>query len=153
MTATGIIPLPDAAATEALGRSIAPLLRGGDVVALFGDLGAGKTSLVRGVLSALGLAEEAPSPTFAIVQPYAPPEVELPVAHVDLYRIEEAEEAGELGLDELLEEGALLIEWPERLGAALWPEALRLTIEPDGTGGRRLTWEAPAAWEARWPPR
>jgi tRNA threonylcarbamoyladenosine biosynthesis protein TsaE len=153
MTRTGTIPLPDAHATEALGRALAPLLRAGDVVALFGDLGAGKTSLARGVLAALGLAEEAPSPTFAIVQPYAPPEVSLPVAHVDLYRLDEPEDAEELGLDELLEDGALLIEWPERLGAALWPEALRLAIEPDGNGGRRLTWTAPAPWEARWPPR
>ncbi len=153
MTATGTIPLPDAAATEALGRMLAPLLRAGDVVALFGDLGAGKTSLARGVLAALGLAEEAPSPTFAIVQPYAPPEVALPVAHVDLYRLEDPDEAEELGLDELLEDGVLLVEWPERLGAALWSEALRLAIEPDGSGGRRLTWTAPAPWEARWPPR
>lgn len=153
MTTTGIIPLPDAAATEAAGRALAPLLREGDIVALFGDLGAGKTSLARGVLAALGLAEEAPSPTFAIVQPYAPPEVVLPVAHVDLYRIDDPEDAAELGLDELLEDGALLVEWPERLGAALWPDALRLTIEPDGQGGRRLTWEAPTAWEGRWPPR
>jgi tRNA threonylcarbamoyladenosine biosynthesis protein TsaE len=153
MTATGTIPLPDAAATEALGGMLAPLLRAGDVVALFGDLGAGKTSLARGVLAALGLAEEAPSPTFAIVQPYAPPEVALPVAHVDLYRLEDPDEAAELGLDELLEDGVLLVEWPERLGAALWSEALRLAIEPDGSGGRRLTWTAPAPWEARWPPR
>jgi tRNA threonylcarbamoyladenosine biosynthesis protein TsaE len=153
MTHTGTIPLADAAATEALGRALAPLLRAGDVVALFGDLGAGKTSLARGVLAALGLAEEAPSPTFAIVQPYAPPEVSLPVAHVDLYRIDDPEEAEELGLDELLEDGVLLVEWPERLGAALWAEALHLAIEPDGSGGRRLTWTAPAAWESRWPPR
>jgi len=153
MTRTGTVPLPDPAATEALGRALAPLLRAGDVVALFGDLGAGKTSFARGVLAALGLAEEAPSPTFAIVQPYAPPELAMPVAHVDLYRIEDAEDAGELGLDELLEDGALLVEWPERLGRALWPDALRLAIEPDGTGGRRLTWTAPAAWEGRWPPR
>lgn len=125
----------------------------GDVVALYGDLGAGKTSLARGALAELGLAEEAPSPTFAIVQPYAPPEVSLPVAHVDLYRIDDPEDAEELGLDEMLEDGALLIEWPERLGAALRPHALRLTLEPDPAGGRRLTWVAPTAWEARWPPR
>ena len=152
MTA-GTLPLPDAAATEALGRALGPLLREGDVVALFGDLGAGKTSLARGVLAALGLAEEAPSPTFAIVQPYAPPEVSLPVAHVDLYRLDAPEDAQELGLDEWLEDGALLIEWPERLGDALWPHALRLSLAPAPDGGRRLTWEAPAAWEARWPPR
>ncbi len=148
----GVLTLADAAATEALGRALGPLLRAGDVVALFGDLGAGKTSLARGTLAALGLAEEAPSPTFAIVQPYAPPEVSLPVAHVDLYRIDAPGDAEELGLDELLEYGALLVEWPERLGSALWPHALRLTLVPDVAGGRRLTWGAPAAWETRWPP-
>jgi tRNA threonylcarbamoyladenosine biosynthesis protein TsaE len=153
VTPDDALTLPDAAATEALGRALGPLLREGDVVALFGDLGAGKTSLARGVLASLGLTEEAPSPTFAIVQPYAPPEVALPVAHVDLYRLDEPEDAAELGLDELLEDGALLVEWPERLGDRLWPQALRLTIEPDGSGGRRLTWEAPTAWEGRWPPR
>ena len=144
--------LPDAAATEALGRALAPLLRPGDAVALFGNLGAGKTSFARGVLAALGLAEEAPSPTFAIVQPYAPPEVALPVAHVDLYRLTDPEELDELGLDELRADGALLVEWPERMGARLWPDALRLRLVPEG-GGRRLTWETPAAWEGRWPPR
>jgi tRNA threonylcarbamoyladenosine biosynthesis protein TsaE len=145
--------LPDAAATEELGRTLGRLLTIGDVVALYGDLGAGKTSLARGALAALGLASEAPSPTFAIVQPYAPPEICLPVAHVDLYRLDDPEDATELGLDELLEDGALLIEWPERLGDALWPHALRLTLAPDARGGRRLTWDAPASWEARWPPR
>jgi len=148
-----VIYLPDAAATEALGHELGRLVRPGDVVALFGDLGAGKTSLARGALAALGLAEEAPSPTFAIIQPYAPPEVSFPVAHVDLYRIDDPKDAEELGLDEMLEDGALLIEWPERLGDALWPRALRLTLEPDPSGGRRLTWAVPAAWEARWPPR
>lgn len=148
-----MIRLADAAATEAIGHRLGRLVRPGDVVALFGDLGAGKTSLARGALAALGLAEEAPSPTFAIVQPYAPPEVSLPVAHVDLYRIDDPEDAQELGLDEMLEDGVLLIEWPERLGDALWPQALRLTLEPDPSGGRRLTWIVPAAWEARWPPR
>ena len=153
MTAHGVVMLADAAATEALGARLAPLLRVGDVVALGGDLGAGKTSIARGVLTALGLAGEAPSPTFAIVQPYAPPEVRLAVAHVDLYRLDSPDDVEELGLDDLREDGALLIEWPERLGASLWSDALRLHLEPDGAGGRRLTWVAPAAWEARWPPR
>jgi tRNA threonylcarbamoyladenosine biosynthesis protein TsaE len=148
----GELPLPDAAATAAIGHALGTLLGAGDVVALFGDLGAGKTSLARGALAALGLAEEAPSPTFAIVQPYAPPEVVLPVAHVDLYRLSAPEDAEELGLEEWLEDGALLIEWPERLGDALWGQALRLTLAPEAAGGRRLTWAAPAAWEARWPP-
>jgi tRNA threonylcarbamoyladenosine biosynthesis protein TsaE len=148
-----VLTLPDAAATEAIGACLAALLRPGDVVALSGDLGAGKTSLARGVLAALGLAGEAPSPTFAIVQPYAPPETVMAVAHVDLYRLDAPEDAGELALDDYRADGALLIEWPERLGARLWPDALRLRLDPDAAGGRRLTWSVPAAWEARWPPR
>ncbi len=145
--------LADAIATEAAGAALAPLLRAGDVVALSGDLGAGKTTLARGLLAALGLEEEAPSPSFAIVQSYAPPEVRLPVSHVDLYRLEDAADVEELGLDEALDSGALLIEWPERLGDRLWPSALRLHLAVAADGGRRLTWERPPSWEARWPPR
>ena len=144
--------LLDEAATLAAGAALAPLLRAGDVVALFGDLGAGKTTLARGLLAALGLAGEAPSPTFAIVQAYAPPEVRLAVAHVDLYRVEDPDEIDEFGLDDALIDGVLLIEWPERLGARLWPAALQLHLAPDPAGGRRLTWRRPAAWEDRWPP-
>lgn len=140
-------------ATLAAGAALAPLLRAGDVVALYGDLGAGKTTFARGLLAALGLEEEAPSPSFAIVQAYAPPELWLPVAHVDLYRIDDPLEAEELGLDDMLADGALLIEWPERLGAALWAEALRLVFTATPDGARRLTWTVPPAWETRWPPR
>ncbi len=145
--------LPDAGATMAAGAALAPLLRQGDVVALYGDLGAGKTTFARGLLAALGLAEEAPSPSFAIVQYYEPPAVSLPVGHVDLYRIDDPAEAEELGLDDMLADGALLIEWPDRLANRLWPEALQLRFATARDGARRLTWEVPAAWEARWPPR
>src|SRR3546814_14549304 len=78
------------------------------VIALRGGLGAGKTTLARGLLSSLGLEEEAPSPSFAIVQPYDPPLVRVPVTHVDLYRLENAAEAEELGLDELICDSLLL---------------------------------------------
>ena len=105
-----------------VGAALAPLLRPGDVVALRGDLGAGKTTLARGLLAALGLEEEAPSPSFAIVQPYAPPEVSLPVAHVDLYRLKDAADAGKLGLDDYLDDGGLLNECLGRLGARRWPD-------------------------------
>lgn len=141
--------LPDATATEAVGASLAALVRPGDVIALSGELSAGKTSLARGLLAALGLAGEAPSPSFAIVQPYAPPEVRLPVGHVDLYRIDDPDEIEELGLDEAAADSVLLIEWPER-AAGRWPEALRLTLTAEGDG-RRLTWQVPAAWRGRWP--
>ena len=143
------MPLRDAEATHALGARLAAVARPGDVIALVGPLGAGKTSIARGLLAALGLEGEAPSPSFAIVQPYAPPEVRFPVMHVDLYRIDDPGEIEELGLDEALSDSLLIVEWPER-APGMWPEALALslTIEPDGT--RALTAAVPAAWRARW---
>lgn len=135
-----------------IGAAIGTALIAGDVVLLSGGLGAGKTTLARAMLKARGLAGEAPSPTFAIVQPYAPPEVDLPIAHVDLYRIEEQGELIELGLDDYLYDGALLIEWPDRLGGDGWPDALALMISGEGDA-RVLTATVPPAWEARWPLR
>jgi tRNA threonylcarbamoyladenosine biosynthesis protein TsaE len=143
--------LNDAAATESFGARIAPLLRRHDVIALHGDLGAGKTTLVRGVLRGLGFEGEVASPTFPIVQPYE--ELAFPVWHVDLYRIEDPRELEELALDEARGEAALLIEWPERLGAALWADALRLSLARAPDGGRALTADVPPAWGSRWPPR
>jgi tRNA threonylcarbamoyladenosine biosynthesis protein TsaE len=142
--------LSDAAATDAAGRALAPHLRAGDIVALSGDLGAGKTSFARGVLAGLGFAQEAPSPSFALIIPYAPPDVRLPVWHVDLYRLDDESEVEQLGLDDALSDSVLIIEWPERMGARLWPEALRLHFEAI-EGGRRLTVAAPPSWEARCP--
>lgn len=137
--------------TEALGRRLASQLRAGDVVALFGDLGAGKTTLARGILAGLGHRGEVASPTFPIVVPYETPA--LPVWHVDLYRIEDVAEMEELALDEALQDGALILEWPERMGHALWPHSLRLTLRRDGEAVRTLTAQVPAAWAVRWPPR
>lgn len=140
--------------TEAdrIGAAIGAALMPGDVVLLAGDLGAGKTTLARAMLKARGLVGEAPSPTFAIVQPYAPPEVDLPIAHVDLYRIEEEDELIELGLDDYLYDGVLLIEWPERLGSQGWPDALSITISGSGDA-RVLTADVPTSWGSRWPLR
>lgn len=146
-----MIRLEDEAATLAFGRALAAVVRAGDVIALSGDLGTGKTTLARGLLAALGLAEEAPSPSFAIVQPYDIPEVRLPVAHVDLYRLDDPEDAQELGLDDMREDSVLVIEWPERLGAALWPDALLLGLQPTADGARALTATVPPSWEGRWP--
>ncbi len=149
----GSLILYGAEDTLAIGVRLAALLRPGDVIALSGDLGAGKTTLARGLLQALGFDGEVPSPSFPIVIPYAPPELTIPLWHVDLYRIDDPEELYELGLDEARADSALLIEWPERMGGLLWQDALRLDIEPAGEDARRLTWAAPAAWEGRWPPR
>ena len=141
--------LDNEAATAALAQKLAPLLRAGDVVALSGGLGAGKTSLVRYLLQALGHDGEVPSPSFAIVQPYD--DLTPPVWHADLFRIDEPGELTELGLDSL-DDAALLVEWPERAGVGIWPEALRLTLNVLADDRRSLTAEVPAAWEGRWPP-
>ncbi|WP_347090982.1 tRNA (adenosine(37)-N6)-threonylcarbamoyltransferase complex ATPase subunit type 1 TsaE [Sphingomonas parapaucimobilis] len=145
------IRLADAAATEEFGRRLAAHIRPGDVVTLTGTLGAGKTSLARGLLAALGLPGEAPSPSFAIVQPYAPPETVIPVLHVDLYRLDGPEQMEELGLDEALWDSALIVEWPDRAGEDAWPQALALTLEMAPDGGRILTAKIPSGWENRWP--
>ena len=141
--------LTDAAATAAVGARLAPLLRPGDVVTLDGPLSAGKTTLVRGLIGALGHEGEVPSPSFAIVQPYDA--LVPPVWHVDLYRIEDSGELAELGLDEIEEQGVLLIEWPGRAGHGAWPEALALSLGVEEDGSRVLTAVVPAAWEGRWP--
>lgn len=142
--------LRDARSTEQFGGQLAVVVHPGDVITLSGPLGAGKTSIARGLLAALGLAEEAPSPTFAIVQPYTPPETRLPVMHVDLYRIDDPDEIDELGLDEAQADSVLVIEWPER-APGRWPEALALTLDFAPDGGRVLTVQVPKSWEGRWP--
>ncbi|WP_205480562.1 tRNA (adenosine(37)-N6)-threonylcarbamoyltransferase complex ATPase subunit type 1 TsaE [Sphingomonas arenae] len=143
--------LADEAGTARAGAALAGVLRPGDVVTLSGPLGVGKTTLVRALLHALGHEGEVPSPTFAIVQPYEA--VSLPVWHCDLYRIEDPGELDELGLETILEDGALLVEWPERAGEAAWPQALRLSLDFAAGDARSLTARVPAAWEGRWPPR
>lgn len=130
--------LPDEAATVRLGRTVAKLMRPGDAVLLSGGLGAGKSTLARALIRALTRPdEEVPSPTFTLVQTY---EGRLAVAHFDLYRLSDPAEADELALDEALDGGAAVIEWPERLGeagvAALGPD--RLSIRLDARDGGRL---------------
>ena len=142
--------LANEVATQALGAGLAAVLRAGDIIALSGPLGSGKTTLARAILKALGEEGEVPSPSFAIVQPYET--LSPPVWHADLYRIEDPSELPELGLDEILGEGALIVEWPERAPGA-WPEALALSLEPAGGGARRLTAAVSPPWEGRWPPR
>lgn len=123
--------LPDPAATEALAAEIAPTLAPGDVIALSGDLGAGKTVFARALIRALGAAAgqeiaEVPSPTFTLVQLY-----ELPiftVYHFDLYRLASADEAWEIGIEDALAGGVSVIEWAERIDGLLPPECMRITL-------------------------
>jgi tRNA threonylcarbamoyladenosine biosynthesis protein TsaE len=137
-------------ATVRLGAELAALARPGDVIALSGPLGVGKTALARGFIAALGHRGEVPSPSFAIVQPYE--DLDPPVWHVDLYRIEETSEIEELGLDSAAD-AVLLVEWPDRAGKGAWPAALRLSFDFGQDGARSLTVRVPPAWEGRWPPR
>jgi tRNA threonylcarbamoyladenosine biosynthesis protein TsaE len=142
--------LEDEQATARFGARLAAAARAGDVVTLSGPLGVGKTALARGFIAALGHQGEVPSPSFAIVQPYE--ELEPPVWHVDLYRIEDASEIGELGLDAAAD-AVLLVEWPERAGPDVWPNALALSLDFAQDGERILTADVPPSWEGRWPPR
>jgi tRNA threonylcarbamoyladenosine biosynthesis protein TsaE len=142
--------LKDEEATLVAGARLAAAARGGDVITLSGPLGVGKTALARGFIAALGHEGEVPSPSFAIVQPYE--ELELPVWHVDLYRIEEPSEIDELGFDSAVD-AVLLVEWPERAGESAWPDALALSLDFAQDGERILTAKVPPSWEGRWPPR
>jgi len=138
------LTLAGPAETEALGARIAAGLRIGTAVALEGDLGAGKTVLARGILRALGVEEDVPSPTFTLVQSYETPK--LAVRHYDLYRIESASEMAELGLEEALDEGAALIEWPERAPNAIPEDALRVRLEIAGENSRHAHLSGPSRW-------
>ncbi len=143
------LSLGDDAATCRLGARLAERLKIGDVVLLAGDLGAGKSTLARACLQRLaGGAIEVPSPTFTLVQTYG--FVDLEVWHVDLYRLERPGDVAELGLEEALDQGALLIEWPERLPPAAFAERLTIRLDwPPKTTGRRATFTGTAAWRAR----
>jgi tRNA threonylcarbamoyladenosine biosynthesis protein TsaE len=140
-----IVALADLKATDALGKRIAACLQRGDTVALKGDLGAGKTTLARAILRALGVVETVPSPTFTLVQHYDTPR--LTVCHYDLYRIEDPREMEELGLDEALDEGAALIEWPERAGARLPGDRLDVALSITDKGARLARIGGPSRWE------
>jgi tRNA threonylcarbamoyladenosine biosynthesis protein TsaE len=136
--------------TAASGAALARAAKAGDVITLSGPLGVGKTALARGFIAGLGHDGEVPSPSFAIVQPYE--DLDPPVWHVDLYRIDDASEIEELGLDAAAD-AVLLVEWPERAGERAWRDALRLSLEFGQDGARILTAEVPPSWEGRCPLR
>jgi tRNA threonylcarbamoyladenosine biosynthesis protein TsaE len=142
-----IYDLPDAEATARLGAAVALALEPGEAVCLEGPLGAGKSTLARALVRALTTPhEDVPSPTFTLVQFY--PGARFPLAHFDLYRLERADEAFEIGLDEALEEGAAVIEWPERLGGRLPAHRLDIDIAISGEG-RTARLSPHGAWRGR----
>lgn len=129
MTPITTIPLPDEDATRALGATLADSVRPGDCILLVGDLGAGKTTLARGLIHALAGSDiDVPSPTFTIVQGY---DTTPPVLHFDLYRLKDPEEVWELGWEEL-DQSVSLIEWPDRAGGHLPGTVLQVQLSFDG---------------------
>ena len=139
--------LADEAATARLGVAIAAQLQPGEAICLSGPLGAGKSTLARALVRALTTPdEEVPSPTFTLVQFYEGPR--LKIAHFDLYRLTNPDEAYEIGLDEALDDGAAVIEWPERLAGCLPADRLDVGIALEGAG-RRARLMPQGAWEGR----
>ena len=141
--------LADEAATARLGAAVAAKLAAGEAVCLSGPLGAGKSTLARALVRALTTPdEEVPSPTFTLVQFYET--AAFPLAHFDLYRLSDPDKAYEIGLDEALDEGAALIEWPERLEGRLQGDRLDIEIAlADDANGRRVRIVPHGAWEGR----
>lgn len=145
------ISLPDLSAVDALGARVAQKLRAGDVVALHGDLGAGKTTLARAIIKACGYEGEVPSPTFTIIETYDPPIVRLPLVHADFYRLENPQEVEEIGLDDYRVGAVLLAEWPENAGGfAEEPGCLSVYLNV-ADEGRIAIVEGGANWLGRMP--
>ena len=141
--------LPDLGAMDALGQRIAARLQPGDVVALTGGLGAGKTTLARAIIAALGHTGEVPSPTFTIIETYD--HLRLPLVHADFYRLEDPSETQEIGLDHYREGAALIAEWPDHAGGFEHePTCLAITLETVGDGRQAIV-KGGKAWQSRMP--
>jgi len=149
-TASVDLDLPDLDATIRLGAALARVMRAGDMIALHGDLGAGKTELARAVIRAATGDPEliVPSPTFTLVEAYDTPDGGA-VWHFDLYRIESPDQVWELGLEEALIDAVTLIEWPERLDRLLPAKRLDLALEITTGDARRARLSGSAAWQDR----
>jgi tRNA threonylcarbamoyladenosine biosynthesis protein TsaE len=144
-----VIDLSDEAATAALAARLARLIRRGDVIALKGELGTGKTSFARALIRArAGHDEIVPSPTFTLMQVYELPG--LSIWHFDGYRLRDPEEAWELGIEDAFHDGVSLIEWPERFGSLIPERRLEITFEHAvAPETRRAIIDAGPEWAAR----
>ncbi|MBY6128463.1 tRNA (adenosine(37)-N6)-threonylcarbamoyltransferase complex ATPase subunit type 1 TsaE [Qipengyuania aquimaris] len=143
------VDLPDLAAMKGFGARIAERLEPGDVVALTGGLGAGKTTLAREIIAALGHDGEVPSPTFTIIETYD--HLRLPLVHADFYRLEDPSEALEIGLDDYREGAALIAEWPDHAGGFEHEAGcLSITLETVGEGRQAIV-KGGKAWQSRMP--
>ena len=140
------LTLADEAATYRLGARLAGLIGPGDLVLLFGDLGAGKTTLARAVIEALTGEADAPSPTYTLVQTYET-RAGWPLAHADLYRLEDEAELDELGLEEGLDHGAAMVEWPDRAPSWRPDHRLAITLSGGGDQARMARLEGFTSWE------
>ena len=139
-----VIEFQNEAETAAFGVRLAATLRTGDVVRLEGPLGAGKSTLARGLIRAASGATDVPSPTFTLVETYETDSAAI--WHFDLFRLEDRSEVWELGLEDALETGIALIEWPERIDGMLPEDALRLVLSVEEGDTRQLRIIAPARW-------
>jgi tRNA threonylcarbamoyladenosine biosynthesis protein TsaE len=136
--AARIIIVQDEAAMIAFGAELALQLRPGDWVAIDGPLGAGKTVLCKGILRGLGYDGEVASPSYAIVHPYDPPAIRIPVSHVDLYRLNNSEELEQLGLGDASNDCIHLVEWSSRAGGEYGNPTHKIDIHPNDDGSRTV---------------
>jgi tRNA threonylcarbamoyladenosine biosynthesis protein TsaE len=143
-----VTELPNEEATAALAARISALSRPGDVIALKGELGTGKTAFARAFIRARGAAEAVPSPTFTLVQIYETGDI--PIWHFDAYRLRDPDEFWELGIEDAFRDGISLIEWPERLGELLPERRLQITLsEAAAPNARRAALDPGGDWADR----
>ncbi len=140
------IKVKDEASMAKIGERLASVIKSGDVILLEGPLGAGKTTLARGLIQKFCGAHDVPSPTYTLVETYE--NAECPLWHFDLYRLEKPEDVWELGLEDALDQAVALIEWPDRIEGLLPADALRLTISIEGKM-RAITITASKGWQEK----
>lgn len=146
MTADAVFECDDVQATQEFGRRLGVGLRGGDVLALVGPLGSGKTTLVKGIAGGAGVNDlrQVNSPTFVIVNEYEAPHADEPlhIYHIDVYRLRGSDDLDAIGFDEMCKTGAVIVEWADRVADLMPEDCLRITLEPTGDNSRRLTCSA-----------